>query len=270
MLRGNDNLAGGGRARTASASASRPGFTLLEMLVIVATIALLVAILLPSLSNAQAHSRRIRCASNLKQIAGAWDMYLTAHQGRFLQHVNANYNYGGKQGSGSPQYRGLPKPLNRYLDIPLETNKGAEVFCCPSDDGGSIERPTVFDYYGTSYTTNVMLIGQDQLPFVREPRAKAILIINLNQRLKHLNRSRIDGESKLLLIGDQGWVHDRNATTTPVEWHRKPSTHNMAFMDGHVQFTEIRRGYYVTSSYTVIPFRDLQDDAIACQPEELE
>ncbi len=43
------------------------GFTLIEVLVVVAIIALLIAILLPSLSRARAQSRQSQCLSNLRQ-----------------------------------------------------------------------------------------------------------------------------------------------------------------------------------------------------------
>jgi prepilin-type N-terminal cleavage/methylation domain-containing protein/prepilin-type processing-associated H-X9-DG protein len=44
------------------------GFTLIEVLVVVAIIALLVAILLPSLARAREQARRTQCASNARQI----------------------------------------------------------------------------------------------------------------------------------------------------------------------------------------------------------
>ena len=50
---------------------SNRGFTLIELLVVVSIIALLIAILLPALSNARRSAIRIQCASNLKQMATA-------------------------------------------------------------------------------------------------------------------------------------------------------------------------------------------------------
>ena len=51
------------------------GFTLIELLVVVAIIALLISILLPSLSRARAQARTTVCASRIAQIAKAFLMY---------------------------------------------------------------------------------------------------------------------------------------------------------------------------------------------------
>jgi prepilin-type N-terminal cleavage/methylation domain-containing protein len=50
-------------------------FTLIELLVVVAIIAVLVAILLPALSNTRERARRLQCASNLRQHAVTFLMY---------------------------------------------------------------------------------------------------------------------------------------------------------------------------------------------------
>ena len=46
------------------------GFTLVELLVVIAIIALLAALLLPALSQARQQARTARCVSNLRQQIG--------------------------------------------------------------------------------------------------------------------------------------------------------------------------------------------------------
>ncbi len=58
-------------------TASRRGFTLIEVLVVVAIIALLIAILLPSLSKARDQARTTLCLNNLKQMMAGTLLYTT-------------------------------------------------------------------------------------------------------------------------------------------------------------------------------------------------
>jgi prepilin-type N-terminal cleavage/methylation domain-containing protein/prepilin-type processing-associated H-X9-DG protein len=56
---------------------NRRAFTLVELLVVVSIIAMLLGILLPSLSKAREMGKRIQCGSNLHQLTYAWIMYST-------------------------------------------------------------------------------------------------------------------------------------------------------------------------------------------------
>ncbi|OHB48718.1 MAG: hypothetical protein A2Y10_04340 [Planctomycetes bacterium GWF2_41_51] len=57
------------------------GFTLVELLVVVSIIAMLLAILMPSLSKAREQAVRIVCASNMKSTGTSMAMYLSDNKG---------------------------------------------------------------------------------------------------------------------------------------------------------------------------------------------
>lgn len=241
-------------------------FTLIELLVVVSILALLLAILLPSLREARRQSKRLVCQSNLRQIAIASHSYVQENDGRFYRGMNANVNYGGRQGMVT-QYQ-KPKPLNPYLKAPDVAYDGARVFLCPSDRGADYARPTCFAFFGTSYNTNLMLIG-DKLTINPEDPCKPIMD-EINDRLSDLNRSQVDNDSKVILLGDFGWVNAWSINSSQrIEWHHRPYSHNIAFIDGHVDFVRIRKGLHVTNDYSVIPWKDLQVEVLDFQEEVL-
>lgn len=62
-------------------SARREGFTLVEVLVVLAVVALLIALLLPTLAGAREATRATACLSNLRQIGVAVRAYADEHDG---------------------------------------------------------------------------------------------------------------------------------------------------------------------------------------------
>jgi len=244
---------------------------LLELLVVVAIIAVLIALLLPSLVASRRQSKLVVCGTNLRQLAVGWHSYLDAHKGDFLTASNAQTEYGGKQGRILDSSRQVPRPLNRFVGLPPVIHSGAGVFSCPSDTGYSgvgqrqegestLEDSSFFDYYGTSYLTNRFLVGPaDPVVSAVDPFAK-VVSDKLLPRLHSLNRSQIRQESRVLLMGDGGWDDAWNMASHAVaEWHGRPRMYNIAFLDTHVETLEIRKGLYVAGKYTLIPFADLLD-----------
>lgn len=63
--------------------ARRLGFTLIELLVVVAIIALLISILLPSLSRARGQAKSVICLANMRGSAQGVTVFAGEHQGRF-------------------------------------------------------------------------------------------------------------------------------------------------------------------------------------------
>jgi prepilin-type N-terminal cleavage/methylation domain-containing protein len=101
-------------------TARRSAFTLIEMLVVVAIIAVLAALLLPALRRAREQASRVHCMSNLRQQGIAIYMYTNDNKGN-LPHgdwTDGNYN-------SSYSLAQQMLLVDRY------TAGNAKVWCCP-------------------------------------------------------------------------------------------------------------------------------------------
>lgn len=71
-----------GRLKRQQSSPTSMGFTLIELLVVVAIIALLMAILLPTLQRARKHAKAAVCLSHLKEWGTTFALYVQDNEGR--------------------------------------------------------------------------------------------------------------------------------------------------------------------------------------------
>lgn len=111
------------------------GFTLVELLVVIGIIALLISVLLPALNRAREAGKRVACASNMRQIAIAMEMYMVDSKGVYPPAVffdgwkNSTYN--------GARAVGFDALLRKYLGQPQSDPKlpgDIPVFKCPNDD----------------------------------------------------------------------------------------------------------------------------------------
>lgn len=80
----------------------KENFTLVELLIVIAIIAILASMILPALNKTFEAARRISCTNNLSQIGKAITMYADDNNGC----IQTRYNYGGSSTNYFPQVLG--------------------------------------------------------------------------------------------------------------------------------------------------------------------
>lgn len=117
-------------------------FTFIELMVVIAVIALLAALLMPALVRTREITRATACLSNLHQIGVALQLYVSDNQNL----LPVMYD----QPANGPSTNG---PAINVVLFPFAAS--SNVFRCPSDNVG------LFEMTGSSYAWNNLLNGQD-------------------------------------------------------------------------------------------------------------
>jgi prepilin-type processing-associated H-X9-DG protein len=214
--------------RAAARNSPRPGFTLLEALVLTAIIALLCALLLPALSRAKGRAQRIQCMGNLRQFGVGLQNFLANNHGYPSYDAPPNDDYAG----------GWPLQFEMFgfgVSQPPEGVFSTGVWRCPSAQFRPYKmRPAPerhyysFNTFGLGYRTNGLGLGGCGSPTSSLVRTRELDVM---------------APSAMMAFGDAfdgGWVFCRRLTMDYLIKEgniltRHQGRGNVVFCDGHVE-----------------------------------
>lgn len=198
------------------------GFTLIELLVVIAIIAILAGMLLPALGKAKEKSKRIKCASNLRQVGLACQMY--ANDNRDLLPVVTTGAW--------------PWDVNRsVIDALMQSGFTRQILYCPSwsqFDVDSVWNYTT-DFRVIGYVLALKGVARLQYTNVNERMTPTAIRYGTNEYLPSPTERELAADA-ILSLGTNNFsvpVDFREQGRPPHMEGKRPAGGNIAFLDGH-------------------------------------
>jgi len=139
----------------------RRAFTLVELLVVISIIALLIAILLPSLRKARGQAKAVVCANHLRQLGAAMQTYANEYNGRILRHT---FNAADEM----PYGFGLAEILGYDLDplepLPVQFREVAVLQCPSFPKDNRDKNGRLLEEQGLDYVVNAFRHRYEPIP----------------------------------------------------------------------------------------------------------
>jgi len=212
------------------------GFSLIELLVVVAIVGILAALLLPALDSGRLKSKRIGCQSNLRQLALSVQMYSADNEGKLPENLpggdTANIWVRG-------DLKHAPDATNQVLItqgklFPYATH--ASIYRCPADPSQVCGVPRVRSYSmngwaGGRYMDTASSNAKFRT-FMRESELAAAGPANI-WLIQDEHEASIDDAWFLVTMDDS-----HPFASFPATRHAQAYASN--FGDGHVQLTRLR------------------------------
>ena len=213
--------------------ARRTGFTLIEMLVVIAIIGMLAGMVFPVFVRAKERARQSVCISNLKQLSLAMRMYLDDNDGGYVPAASPDnlMRWHGVRASEDEPFRPEGGPLSSYYT-------SRELKTCPSFS------PTSESYgyeQGTGgYGYNEQYVGGSPASWVNNAMyvpAKEFMISNPADTVMLTDTAFVDCDGKLFEYSfcEAPYYEFFRCVADPTTHFRHNGLANVAFCDGHVR-----------------------------------
>lgn len=218
------------------------GFTLLELLAVIATIAILAALLLPVLGKAKIKAQQTRCSSNLRQLGYAWVMYYMDNNGRLVESYPVNNSNAWVLGDMTVPAEATNTDLLRRGKL-FHYNPAVEIYRCPADHGVVAAGKLINNV--RSYSMNSYMGERDPaIGYIPSFANDYVLCYSKDSELKRPSGLWVLLDEDERSINDGFFVPDPTGRIwldfPAASSHRHSYSYGLNFADGHSEIWSIR------------------------------
>lgn len=221
------------------------GFTLVELLTVIAIVAILAAILIPVVGNMRYHANAVKGANNLRGIGSAFGLHIAENNGQLPEATITDETWNERHPDPKDHVKGdqmWTKLLREYLpqQSSSPTARENKIFVCPNavyiKNGEILEEKDI----ARTYTGTEVMYGLDETGNWNKEYKRSISTIydTANTVIALDGKAYKGSNASLSVMRTKDMQSDQGASTPDatvlVDFRQPDTSMNVLYVDGHV------------------------------------